>query len=89
MFEEIATEIEDHESRGFMDARNSSLWLTAHVQGEDIEKQRLSMKPFCHWWLVMHWYLESILQLSGGGERSFQKGVALLLATDAFLYCEL
>ena len=63
MFEGIATEIEGHESRGFMDARNSSLWLTAHVQGEDIEKQTFN---------------ETILSLVVGDALVFRKYFAVI-----------
>lgn len=41
--------------KGFVDARHSSLCLsTAHVQSWDNEKGRPSMKPFFHWWVMLH-----------------------------------
>ena len=42
-------------------------------------KNRLSMKPFCHWWLVMHWNFESIVCLSGVEKGAFKREYSFVL----------
>ena len=58
--------------------------------GRGIEKQRLSMKPFCHWWLVVGDALEFYFVLIREWRKEFSETSSLCIAaTDAFLYHEL
>ena len=60
--------------------------------GRGIEKQRLSMKPFCHWWLVVGDALEFrnyFVLIREWRKELSERSSLYTAATDAFLYHEL